>query len=188
MSSHRRNIALTLVTIMCINYITCSRDFTRLVDIDPDDFGAAVDSVDSDFVSNDYNEFLAHKRTSGLSLNTGINTLAALIQSDRQNRRKTEKSGFKSELLKIGKKSWRYPNYSFQFKKPKLDATSFMTSFPSISRRRAQQLSVSGPLSALANMLQAEGRRRKMTESHSNRMRLLELGKRSSEGFGLNDE
>ncbi|XP_052765551.1 uncharacterized protein LOC128206883 [Mya arenaria] len=80
------------------------------------------------------------------------------------------------------KRAWRFPQYDFG----RIFSSSFLrkpvvSKAPTFSRRRTQQLSVSGPLSALANMLAAEGRRRVQAQSFHNRMRLLDLGKRSKE-------
>ncbi|KAH3710013.1 uncharacterized protein LOC127858310 [Dreissena polymorpha] len=81
------------------------------------------------------------------------------------------------------KREWEHPKIDLS----KLFKEAFIqnqeTESPIMSRRRSQQLSVSGPLSSLANMLAAEGRRRMHAESFHNRMRLLDLGKRGDDPF-----
>ena len=111
-------------------------------------------SVDLDFTLAD--------KVSPVKIGDDGNTLTTEDVDD------TDSSRVKSNLLK---RSWRVPFFLRSFK-PRPD--------PSVNRRRAQTLSVSGPLSSLASMLAAEGRRRQQSESINNRMRLLELGKRDT--------
>lgn len=81
----------------------------------------------------------------------------------------------KSNFLNLERRSWRVPFFIRRYKTSPDPST--------VNRRRSQQLSVTGPLSSLASMLAAEGRRRQQSESINNRMRLLELGKRDTTGL-----
>ena len=89
-------------------------------------------------------------------------------QSDNAQHKRIETD---ANLIELGRRSWRVPFFIRNFQPPSDPST--------VNRRRSQPLSVTGPLSSLANMLAAEGRRRQQHESVNNRMRLLELGKRS---------
>ncbi|KAL3891030.1 hypothetical protein ACJMK2_003293 [Sinanodonta woodiana] len=110
-----------------------------------------------------------------LSVRSDLDTLADLVYSMERSRRPNNLEGPHSDLLKIGKRSWRNPFLNRPYKVVKLPK------FPVLTQRRADQLSISGPLSNLANMLAAENRRRMHAESSLNRQRLLELGKRSDD-------
>ena len=91
----------------------------------------------------------------------------------------------KDYSFQVMKRKWRVPNLELaRFIQQRLYTRPEAVDEPrphAIARRRSQVLSVSGPLSALADMLAAEGRQRFHQESHLNRMRLRELGKRSEE-------
>lgn len=122
-------------------------------------------SVDLDMLN------LPVKDDNSVELDNNVISLEDYIRSRDNLHRKIE-----SNLLELTKRSWRAPFFirSFQPTKPNLS---------SMNRRRSQPLSVTGPLSSLANMLAAEGRRRQQSESINNRMRLLELGKRRDDYF-----
>ena len=136
------------------------------------------DSSDVD-TNTDWNDigFTDNRKRAQLSLTGGLRSLADMIYTQRN----IEKAAHRNALLSLGKRNFRFPFFKF--------GKFFHSSSPSVTRRRSQQLSVSGPLSALANMLAAEGRRRKQSESFNNRMKLLEIGKRTSEvsHVGLSD-
>ncbi|XP_053382323.1 uncharacterized protein LOC128549525 [Mercenaria mercenaria] len=116
------------------------------------------------------------RKRAQLSLTGGLRSLAHMVYGQRNSERSTHQNA----LLLLGKRNWRFPTYNFESRLRSKNLQPSSSSTSSVTRRRSQQLSVSGPLSALANMLEAEGRRRKQSESFNNRMKLLEIGKRSS--------
>lgn len=159
-----------LVTCLSHGYILPSDALSDSMADDED--GGDYSNINVDEIGLSDNEKRAQ-----LSLTGGLRSLADMVYA--HGRRTGERNEHHNALLSLGKRNWRLPVYNFG---RKLRASVLRPSNPSaISRRRSQQLSVSGPLSALANMLAAEGRRRKQSESLNNRMKLLELGKRSSE-------
>ncbi|KAK3595668.1 hypothetical protein CHS0354_026885 [Potamilus streckersoni] len=111
-----------------------------------------------------------NKRTQ--TVTSDLDTLADMIYSQERRRRLNHMEGLRSHLLKIGKRSWRNPILNRPYKVIQIPK------IPVVTQRRADQLSISGPLSNLANMLASENRRRMHAESSLNRQRLLELGKR----------
>ena len=116
-----------------------------------------------------------NKRT--LSVDGGLRTLAQMVYSQERARR----HGYMANLFRQkGKRSWRFPLMGLNFLKLRTKPSKVDKS---IMRRRTNHLSVSGPLSALANMLAEEGRQRKQSQSMANRMKLIELGKRNDETY-----
>ena len=95
----------------------------------------------------------------------------SIVMLPTLHRHRRQGSTSDNNLLEFRRRSWRIPFFIRRYTQ--------RTDPSSVNRRRSQPLSVTGPLSSLANMLVAEGRRRLQSESVNNRMRLLELGKRS---------
>lgn len=176
----------TVLFVTVCQIVTClSHDFLLPDDVINDDLSEEQDGAGFTNLSVDDIEFTDKTKRAQLSLTGGLRSLADMVYS--HGRRNNERSAHQNALLSLGKRNWRLPIYNFG---RKLSSALLRPSYPSsVTRRRSQQLSVSGPLSALANMLAAEGRRRKQSESINNRMKLLELGKRSSETttFDSND-
>lgn len=137
------------------------------------------DSVESDMVNSE-------TKRAQFSLNGELRSLAAMLYKPE-----TEKDANRAHLLKLGKRNWTFPSLKFGTRMfGSLFGQSPLRTRSQFIRRRSQQLSVSGPLSALANMLAAEDRRRLQSESTHNKLRLLELGKRtddSENGESKND-
>ena len=125
-----------------------------------------------------------HKRAQ-FSVNGELRSLAEMLQQPERHREEYSRA----KLLKLGKRNWRFP--TFKLGTRMLSNVFGMYPFRTdskITRRRSQQLSVSGPLSALADMFAAEGRRRQLTESKHNKKMLLDLGKRSEDLQYLDDD
>ncbi|XP_060580144.1 uncharacterized protein LOC132736947 [Ruditapes philippinarum] len=178
-------ISAMILAAVCNLFMFLPYGYVMDNDVDSD---VIIDALHNDDTSDadtntDWNdiELTDNRKRAQLSLTGGLRSLADMVYSQRSN----ERNAHRNALLSLGKRNFRLPFFKINFGR-------FAQSYPStssVSRRRSQQLSVSGPLSALANMLAAEGRRRKQSESFNNRMKLLEIGKRTSEvsHVGLSD-
>lgn len=141
-----------------------------------DDMYSTESDEDAAEITKNVDVSLTENKRAQFSLNGELRSLAEMLYDPEQE----QKAYNRATLLKLGKRNWRFPLFRFGSSMSG-DVFSRYPIQPNaqILRRRSQQLSVSGPLSALANMLAAEGRRRQQSESTHNQMRLLELGKRS---------
>lgn len=176
--THRMALYSPFVFAAMCQLVTClSHEYRFDNDVIADDIAEPRDDGDFTDVNGDEIGFMDDSKRAQFSMNGGLRSLADMVYL--YGRGNGERSAQHNALLSLGKRNWRLPVYNFGHR---LSTNIFRNigRSPSVTRRRSQQLSVSGPLSALANMLAAEGRRRKHTLSLNNKMKLLELGKRSS--------
>lgn len=171
------HVTCLLLALLVHMFTSCCHGYI----INNDLLSGTLYSADSDGVLSDLPEdesLMPENKRAQFSVNGELRSLAEMMQSPERQQAEYNRA----KLLKLGKRNWRLP--AFRFGSHMLSNVFGLSPFrtdPKITRRRSQQLSVSGPLTALADMLALNGRRRQLNESTQNKKMLLELGKRSEE-------
>ncbi|KAL4217761.1 hypothetical protein ACF0H5_022500 [Mactra antiquata] len=181
---HVTGVISTIILVNCCHVITCLSPEIFLDDDVISDVNSKIQNEHISKLVENGLEITENNKRAPLSLNGELRSLADMVN---QARRQGERSAQHSALLQLGKRSLRLPVFDFSKSNLKSSASEQYPQISTVTRRRSQQLSVSGPLSALADMLAVEGRRRKEQESMHNRMMLLQTGKRSDDHVTFDD-